>query len=87
VILKEKLSGLSREVVAVKHQNCVWMALLFEDIDPLLDHCVHRCFLLQLLVGAHEMAVQEDRFSIWQHTSQFIDPKANLEGEEVRINF
>jgi len=77
-VLEEKLPGLRGEVVAVKHKDCIWVALLLEDVDPLLDHCVDRGCLLELLVGVHKLAVKKDGLSIGESSCQLIDPQSYL---------
>ena len=77
-MLEEEPPCFSREVVAIKHKKGVWMAFLLHHIDPLLDHCVDRCGLLELLVGTHEGTVEKDGLSIWKLPCQLIDPKSNL---------
>lgn len=50
VVGEKKISGCSREVVAVKHQDSVLMAILLHDCDPIFHNDVHMGCFIQLLV-------------------------------------
>ena len=50
VVGEKKISGGSREVVTVKHQNSVLMAKPLHDSNPILDNGVHMGCLMKSLV-------------------------------------
>ena len=78
VILKKKLSGLVGEVVAIKHQDSVLVSLPLDDVHPDGDNVVNRSSLLELLVGSLQITIEKNWRTIWQTSSQLIDPESNL---------
>ena len=86
VVLEEKLPCFEGEVVAIKNQDGVLMALCFDDAYPNWNNAVHWCCLLELLVGCLKITVKKNRRTIWQAASQLIDPQSNLMGWLISKN-
>ena len=86
IVLEEKLPCFEGEVVAIKNQDGVLMALCFDDAYPNWNNAVHWCCLLELLVGCLKITVKKNRRTIWQAASQLIDPQSNLMGWLISKN-
>jgi len=78
IVGEKEIPGSSREVVAVKHQDGILMAVTLHDGNPLLHNGVYWGSLQKFLIVLLQRAVQQDGSTIRKSSAQFINPEANL---------